>query len=222
MGAIQDSICGECNKKDSDTKTIVNENKILLDKNRKNKKNEFGELHYNLEDDNVSVKSTSNNSVSPIKINFSKLEYLDGTLYFGQCYNNLKHGKGRLTLPTGIIYEGEFFNDLYHGKGTIIFADESTYKGDFAYGMMCGRGIYTFSKNEYYDGSFKNNMKNGMGKDVYSDGSYYVGNFQDNKRHLKGKLVISNDEYYEGEFYFNNIQGMVSFITNLGYLCKKR
>lgn len=58
-------------------------------------------------------------------------QYEEGETYFGQYFNGMKHGKGRMIWPDGSIYEGQWLNDKRHGKGRIVYSQGDMYEGEW-------------------------------------------------------------------------------------------
>jgi hypothetical protein len=216
MGS-KNSLC-RCNcNNDEANQDLVDVSKKLVEKHKNMSQNSYS---LGLLEETQSDICVTQSHLSQIKPTFKKIEYLDGSIYQGQAIDNIKHGKGKLTLPGGSIYEGDFFNDLYHGYGILSMSNNTVYKGEFFEGMQCGKGTLFLNYNEYYEGTWKNNMKNGIGKEVYQDQSYYEGGYLDNKKHFKGKFFKSNGAYYEGEFHNNYMNGFVIFLIYFNFYFK--
>ena len=137
------------------------------------------------------------------------------TDYDGGKIDNLKQGKGELTIYNLISenekkfiekYKGEFYNDMKHGFGELKEKD-SLYKGTFKEDKKCGSGNleikYTDefgTHEEDYDGEFFNNLKHGEGKLMSKliDNEFkihyeiYVGQFVSNMKHGTGQLITEN------------------------------
>lgn len=65
-----------------------------------------------------------------------------GRKYRGQWSENLKHGKGDLSLPDGRRYMGEFVKDVKHGSGTFVWPDGRKYIGQWRNGMQHGHAQF--------------------------------------------------------------------------------
>lgn len=59
----------------------------------------------------------------------TKLKRYKDAVYFGEMFNDKRHGKGLLILRTGGFFEGNFENDLKHGKGYEITHNGCKYEG---------------------------------------------------------------------------------------------
>lgn len=47
--------------------------------------------------------------------NVQQLAYEDGSVYFGQLEDGVRHGSGYLLIADGSVYIGEWSNDNYNG-----------------------------------------------------------------------------------------------------------
>jgi hypothetical protein len=128
--------------------------------------------------------------------------------YDGAKIDNLKQGKGELTIYNLISenekkfiekYKGDFYNDMKHGYGELKEKD-SFYKGNFKEDKKCGfanQQIKNTNYEEDYTGDFYNNLRHGQGKlmtkiiDDKSNINYeiYIGQFVSNMKHGSGQLV---------------------------------
>ena len=78
----------------------------------------------------------------------------------------------------GSIYYGEKLNGLRHGYGKFSYADGGVYEGEWQFGTMEGYGkLFYPSENLAYEGEWKRNAFNGNGK-VYNEepSDHQVGN----------------------------------------------
>ena len=137
-------------------------------------------------------------------------EYQDGSIYYGEKENGLRHGYGRFSYNDGGIYEGEW-----------------------KYGTMDGYGkLYYPSGKLAYEGEWKQNTFNGNGK-VFNESpssrtvSYdyknfdlldddwerFEGKFVDDYKHGMGVLYLVNGERYMGSFKEDMISGEGQFYT---------
>ena len=63
-----------------------------------------------------------------------KIEFEDGKIYEGDCFQGKKSGRGIFTYPEGrahLRYEGDFFGDRVHGRGKCEFSDGGKLKKTF-------------------------------------------------------------------------------------------
>lgn len=87
------------------------------------------------------------------------LTTVDGTKYFGESKNNLRHGKGTLTYPDGAKYVGEFEKGWQHGIGTLTYPNGDTYSGGWYEGKQHGKGTYTFKDITSYEGLWEHGKR---------------------------------------------------------------
>lgn len=55
--------------------------------------------------------------------NVQQLAYEDGSVYFGQLEDGVRHGSGYLSIADGSVYIGEWNSDNYNGEGIYIYPD---------------------------------------------------------------------------------------------------
>ncbi|CAD8156069.1 unnamed protein product [Paramecium octaurelia] len=91
-----------------------------------------------------------------------KIDYLDGSTYYGETKNQMRHGKGTLySSENHLIYIGEWKEDKYHGLG-ILNKGNIRYKGYFEDGLVSGEAIEETKTFKFY-GFFKKGKRNGPG-----------------------------------------------------------
>jgi hypothetical protein len=57
-------------------------------------------------------------------------KYDDGTTYFGEFKDEVKHGQGTMTSLSGSRYVGEWTGDKKNGHGTFTWANGTKYVGE--------------------------------------------------------------------------------------------
>jgi hypothetical protein len=67
-------------------------------------------------------------------------------------------------------YYGEYFNDKRHGLGVHVWKNGASYTGQFNQGAREGFGFYKESTGEQYWGRFKDNKREGFGMVLRPDG----------------------------------------------------
>lgn len=68
--------------------------------------------------------------------------YPDGSTYYGQYKNGMRHGYGEQIWKDGSLYQGYFENDKCNGKGRLIHAEGDAYQGDWLEDKASGKGYY--------------------------------------------------------------------------------
>jgi hypothetical protein len=126
--------------------------------------------------------------------------------YKGEVFQDLPHGKGKLTQSDGVSYNGFFFNGLYHGKGKLTLPSGDMYKGTFEHGVIIGDVEVEYADGSFYAGKLLDGLFHGQGGYVI-DGVIYSGEF--NKGEFPRNIYIKfpNGAEYSGEFYNGNLSG---------------
>eukprot|EP00730_Choanoeca_flexa_P006201 TRINITY_DN12103_c0_g2_i1.p1 TRINITY_DN12103_c0_g2~~TRINITY_DN12103_c0_g2_i1.p1 ORF type:complete len:217 (+),score=31.25 TRINITY_DN12103_c0_g2_i1:34-684(+) len=104
--------------------------------------------------------------------------------------------------PSIGTYEGDRHPDtqVRHGKGKATLPNGDKYEGDYVDGQRHGKGVYQFKNGTRYEGEYTNNKKHGQGTFYYPDGSIYEGSWVDDVRSGHGKYTYANGDVYEGEW----------------------
>ena len=68
--------------------------------------------------------------------------YPDGSTYFGQYKNGLRHGYGEQIWKDGSLYQGFFEQDQCNGKGRLVHTTGDAYQGDWKDDQASGYGFY--------------------------------------------------------------------------------
>jgi len=136
--------------------------------------------------------------------NCTKEAYLDGSIYYGNKSNNLKHGKGIYIDKNQQIYIGEFKNDKKDGFG--ILKDQNgaiIYEGQWKCNKYQGKGrLINFHKKS------TNRLFNFRNMDTIQDNwNMYEGGFLNGVYNGMGVLTIDNSRKYKGEFKQGYIHG---------------
>jgi len=67
----------------------------------------------------------------------------------------MKHGRGRFKYIDGSIYEGEYYKNLKCGEGILLKADRSIkYEGEWHKNLPNGYGKYYKTNNQVIKGNF--------------------------------------------------------------------
>ncbi|CAK69022.1 unnamed protein product (macronuclear) [Paramecium tetraurelia] len=170
----------------------------------------------------------------------SKLRIANNYLYYGQLFNNLKHGRGILLssngrryeghwnedekngygwelLPNGSQYEGYYFHGKPHGKGKFIWANGEYYVGEWNMGIREGQGIWCGLNGEYYSGQWKTNQATGFGEYI-QNGNKYMGNFLQWMKNGEGQEFFNNGDKYQGNYLNGMPHGYGEYIWSSGAL----
>ena len=126
----------------------------------------------------------------------------NGDEYYGEFYQDIKSGSGKMIFANGDIYEGEFTNDCITGKGTMVFKNGEIYNGTFFRGLMHGYGVMEYNNKDIFKGRFKYGIRSSSGKMLYANEDIYEGEFdgKTGTRHGEGILKCNNGDRYEGQF----------------------
>ena len=125
------------------------------------------------------------------KWNYNTTSYV----YKGAFRNGKKCGKGLLkNLTADTVYEGDFFDNMAHGKGVYTWPDGKRYEGDLRNDSLHGKGVFDWKDGRRYVGGYVNDKKEGWGEFVWPDGRRYVGNWKDGKQHGTGTFFNEGKE----------------------------
>ena len=69
-------------------------------------------------------------------------QYPDGSTYYGQYKNGLRHGYGEQVWSDGSLYQGFFEKDQCNGKGRLVHTTGDAYQGDWQDDQASGYGFY--------------------------------------------------------------------------------
>ncbi len=169
---------------------------------------------------------------------FSKYEYKNGSVLYGNFDGFSVNGKGIIKSPDEGIYIGEFKNSQKDGIGTFTWYEGSIYRGEWSEDKIEGEGIYIDAENARYEGIFKNNkIYDGTYTEIndlasyyvnykegkittsrieFRDGSVYEGEMNDVSIDGTGKFTFSNGDSYVGEFKNGKREGQGRYILSDG------
>lgn len=161
----------------------------------------------------------------------------DGTLYYGEKLEGLKHGRGKAIFPDESEYIGYWSAGKFDGRGNLINIDGTYFMGHFKsgekhgfcfeeedksfavyekvnyeHGKKNGEGHMNRGYKEDYVGEFKNDLFHGKGKLAYSNGDSYEGDFVEGEKHGKGVFWVKSrypqpGYTYNGDFVNNRMEG---------------
>ncbi len=117
--------------------------------------------------------------------------YNDGSNYWGEAKDLLKHGSGQMFYgPTSESYDGTFVDDKRHGEG-----------------------IYC-TEHYVYQGQFHDDRITGYGSMYYNDGNVYTGDHLDGMKHGFGSFYnASTNDFYEGNYEFDEMSGFGTHVS---------
>ena len=90
-------------------------------------------------------------------------------IYFGEFFQNQKHGIGTLKWKDGLICQGNFCNNKLNGYCLIKYPNNQMYQGQLKKGKMDGKGQFFFQNGSKYIGDYKNDKRDGFGIFIWSD-----------------------------------------------------
>ena len=110
---------------------------------------------------------------------FKYKTYEDGSTYFGEWKDNLRHGQGTMAGSDGGNYVGEWKNGQQHGYGTRNDTVRCIkYVGEWKDGMKHGQGTTIDSADTKYSGGWKDGHRHGQGTVTFTDGSISIGEWK--------------------------------------------
>lgn len=68
------------------------------------------------------------------------IQWLDGSSYSGDLFNNSISGKGTYKWPNGMRYEGKFKRNKRHGRGSLILQNGTKWSGKWKDNRQNGEG----------------------------------------------------------------------------------
>ena len=98
--------------------------------------------------------------------------------YIGDFRNKKMVGLGEI-FSDNFHYYGQVWDKIPHGKGKINIYKKGSYEGDFHYGEIDGSGVFKWNNGNYYTGEMKEGKMNGLGKLKYKNGFIEEGYFRD-------------------------------------------
>ena len=110
-------------------------------------------------------KSTGLNGIGIEISNNEKNNYI----YFGEFFQNQKHGIGTLKWGDGTICQGNFCNNKLNGYCIIKYPNNQMYQGQLKKGKMDGKGQFFWENGNKYIGDYKNDKRDGFGIFIWSD-----------------------------------------------------
>ena len=98
--------------------------------------------------------------------------------YIGDFRNKKMVGFGEI-FSDNFHYYGQVWDKIPHGKGKINIYKKGSYDGDFHYGEIDGSGVFKWNNGNYYTGEMKEGKMNGLGKLKHKNGFIEEGYFRD-------------------------------------------
>jgi serine/threonine protein kinase len=151
--------------------------------------------------------------------------YMDGSIYEGEKYQGLRHGKGKFYYSDGGMYDGDWRSGSMDGVGTLFYAGGNVaYKGEWKEDKFHGKGIvyneapvppvggFDYSNfdnlQDYwirYEGDFVNDNKDGVGILYITNGERYQGAFKDDMVHGRGAYMSGDGRKVNGDWWNNRL-----------------
>ncbi len=148
----------------------------------------------------------------------------DGMTYTGFLKNDMREGRGKITLPDGSSLKGHFDDDkiVMHKKTTITQPNGDSYTGILTPDGNFLKGRYTFSNGDYYDGDWKDGKFHGQGTRKYANGDKYVGGWKNGERLGKHDYYWANGDVCYGGMYHpdGTSSGTVTRPDGTTYYCR--
>ncbi len=130
--------------------------------------------------------------------------------YYGQTFDGLRDGKGKLVLENGDIYEGHWKEGKKEGHGIYVYANGIKYNGTWKNDKMDGFGSLIFPDGSSYYGEFEGGSISGTGTFKYADKAEYSGEWKNGKWHGRGCFKLANGREINAVF---SDQQIVEFIV---------
>lgn len=112
--------------------------------------------------------------------------------YYGEIFDGLRDGKGKLILENGDVYEGHWKEGQKDGHGIYVYANGIKYNGTWKNDKMDGYGSLIFPDGSSYYGEFENGAISGNGTFKYADKAEYSGEWKNGKWHGRGRFRLAN------------------------------
>ena len=112
--------------------------------------------------------------------------------YYGETFDGLRDGKGKLVLENGDIYEGHWREGRKEGHGIYVYANGIKYNGTWKNDKMDGFGSLIFPDGSSYYGEFEDGAISGNGTFKYADKAEYSGEWKNGKWHGRGRFKLAN------------------------------
>ncbi|KAI9175641.1 hypothetical protein H9P43_006027 [Blastocladiella emersonii ATCC 22665] len=124
-----------------------------------------------------------------------RFEWADGSTYRGEVQNNVRSGKGEITLSTGVRYTGTWLDGRPHGTGRMVYSDTplSFYDGDFVHGQRHGHGTMRYPSGAQYTGAWAGGERHGQGTMVWA-AAEYSGAWEHGRMHGRGRYLWKLDQ----------------------------
>ena len=106
------------------------------------------------------------------------------------------------TYSDGSQYFGEYKDGLRHGQGTFTYSNGDKYVGEWKDNTRNGWGTYTYKSHDQYEGEYKDGLRHGQGT-VYTEGGQIP---QQQIIDLPLKQLVAGS-WREGEFLYETMRG---------------
>jgi len=137
--------------------------------------------NFSTPDSKASPRDTPRPMESPRAPDEGGREQTEELSYEGTYLGPMKHGRGKLTMPT-YTYEGEFERNQKHGVGVLQWEDGRRFEGGFRHGKFHGAAVMIWPDKRKYVGHYEDDKKYGEGTFSWQDGRRYAGQWVAGKR----------------------------------------
>lgn len=132
--------------------------------------------------------------------------------YYGETFNGVRDGRGKLVLANGDIYDGHWSEGKKEGHGIYIYASGIKYNGTWHSDKMDGYGSLIFPDGSSYNGEFSDGEISGTGTFYYTDKARYTGEWSKGKWHGEGRFKLANGRELHAIFAEQQIVQIISEI----------
>lgn len=130
--------------------------------------------------------------------------------YYGETFNGVRDGRGKLVLANGDIYDGHWREGKKEGHGIYIYASGVKYNGTWHSDKMDGYGSLIFPDGSSYSGEFSDGEISGTGTFNYTDKASYTGEWSKGKWHGEGRFKLPNGRELHAIFADQQIVRIIS------------
>mmetsp|Transcript_6587 Transcript_6587/g.8614 ORF Transcript_6587/g.8614 Transcript_6587/m.8614 type:complete len:205 (+) Transcript_6587:59-673(+) len=135
--------------------------------------------------------------------------------------NREKNRDARIQYSNGTKYFGETFRNKPHGYGVKMYANKDKYEGEWKFGLRHGTGVYQHTKKDKtYTGEWSSNKRDGTGSLIrrrLGNEMGIVGRWVDDRLHGKG-----TKSYVDGTIVLGVWENgeLVRIVENTSPMCK--
>lgn len=130
--------------------------------------------------------------------------------YYGETFDGVRDGKGKLVLANGDVYDGHWKEGKKDGHGVYVYASGVKYNGTWRSDKMDGYGSLLFPDGSSYYGEFSEGEISGTGTFNYTDKAQYTGEWSKGKWHGEGRFRLANGRELHAIFAEQQIVQIIS------------